>query len=536
MPNQKGSLIDRLRSWSLFLKYKFKLAKKKKEEKKRQKQLNKRIQINATGKYYSKPKIFWLTILGLFIGIFENKSSKESKITRLEEKINLIETKVEVLSIEEKYELTNSIKSEIVGLKAQNQFNDEIKSRIEVCEKRLNNVIAKEKTGKNVRTVLPNKKLNESDIKTNISNPEKQYQEKIQLNSTKTKKGVYTPVLEVKVINKEIKDHDKKLKEINNKIKNTTEYNNLYELEFVIQQLKIRFNDLLNRYNRLKELPGFDNLKNVTDIKQIDIFDLRCNVKIINLKIKECNICLDNIEKRKKELLTKTEVKSNREKQPQSADTKKQELKKETNKEQKKEDKKIDQKILEINLANKIILDRLSSEKRNIIKFQRSISKMGLRKKKRSIFYYTKNIISSVVNLSLSLFPVSLFKNKFIGGLTSGIMINNSLRSIKRVLTPEVETVYILYSDFEKELNQTNDYLNNIHYICNDSLKQINDIKNTIYMQYGNDLEYSIILADYLKDLYNIESQILKEQQTIMELQEQVYIIKYKNKQKIKRK
>lgn len=540
MPNQKGSLIDRLRSWRLFLKYKFKMAKKRKEEKIRkknlEKELKKNVQINVSGKYYSKPKVFGLTIVGLFLGIFESKSSKQSKITKLEEKVTLLESRVEVLSLEEKNILTTTIEKEIVELKANNQFDGEIKSKIKACENRIKTVKAKELT-REEQVKQPAHQKPKLETKLNISNQKKDLavkKESVKVNKNlsnlnRRKKGVYTPVLEIKVINKEIKDYDKKLKEINNKIKSTTDYNNLYELEFTIKQLKIRFNDLLNKYNNLKELPGFDNLENIIDIKDIDIFNLRFNANSIDLKIKECNAYLDSVEARRKEILNKKEDKVVKEKE-----IKKEEKSKEKKKEVKKEEKKVDQKILEINLANKIILDRLATEKRNIAKFNRSISKMGVKRKKRSIFYYTKNILSSVVNLSFSLFPISFFKNRFIGGLTSGIMINNSLRSIKRVLTPDVETVYILYSDFEKELNQTSDYLNNISYVCSDSLKQINEIRNTIYMQYGNDLEYSTVLEDYIKDLDNIESQILKERETIIDLEQQVQVTKIKNKQKIK--
>ena len=84
MPNQKGNLKDRLRSWNLFLKYKITMAKKKQADKKRKKKLEKEIkknlQISASGKYYSKPKIVGLTITGLFLGVFESKSNKINKV------------------------------------------------------------------------------------------------------------------------------------------------------------------------------------------------------------------------------------------------------------------------------------------------------------------------------------------------------------------------------------------------------------------------------------------------------------------------
>lgn len=535
MPAQKGSLIDRLRSWCLFLKYKIKIAKKRKEEKKRkkaiQKELNKNKQLSATGKYYSKPKTFGLMIAGLFLGIFESKTSKQNKISEIENKVILLEQKIEVLSFKEHINIYNSIEKDIVELKLRNQFNENIKNRIQICETKLESINTKKEKINHQQNKNYNQKretLNLSFVKLTEQKTNLKIDNNIKKNSSKRKKGVYTPVLEIKVINKEIKDYAKKLKEINDKIKNTTDYNNLYELEFAIKQLKVRFNDMLDRYNNLKELPGFDNLENILEIEDIDTFNLRFNADSIKLQIKICNNYLDTIENTRKEILNRKEENIKEKKKVEEKKEKK------NDKEIKKEEKKIDNKLLEIRLANKIVLDRIANEKRNIIKFERSISKMGAKQRKQGIFYYTKNILSSIVNFSLSLFPLSIFKNKFIGALASGIMINNSLRSVRRVLTPDIEIIYILYNDFEKELNHTNDYLNNINYVCSDSLKQINEIRNIVYMQYGNDLEYSNFLIDYLKDLDSIESQILREQQTIIDLQHQVQVTKIKNKQKIK--
>lgn len=511
MPNQKGSLKDRLRSWNLFLRYKLKMLKKKQEEKKRKRklkhELEKRVQISASGKYYSKPKIIGLTITGLFFGLFESKKNKHDKIKELEDKINLLEQKRGQLSLSEIVDIKNDIKVKIIVLKLENRFDDNIQSKLELCENRLEEV-------------------KEEDLK---ENPVYNHSNNIKIKSYKTgRKGIYTPVLEVKTINNELKNNKKKLKEIKEKVYNITEYNRLYELEYSLKQIKMRCNSLLNKYSNLKDLPGFYNLENIMDIDDIDIFNLRFNDNAIEQQIKECINCLDNIEKRRFEMLSiKKEDKQETKKEEQKKESKK-------DKENKKEKKKVEKKILEVELANKIVLDRLASERRNVEKFKRSISKMGVKKKKRSIFYYTKNILSTVVNFGLSLFPISLFKNKFIGGLASGIMVNNSLRSVRSILTPNIEAVYILYSDFEKELNTTSDYLNSINYICNDSLNQINDIRDTIYMIYGNDLEYNEFLEDYLRELDNVESQVLREQQMIINLQQEVNVTKQRNKQKIK--
>lgn len=526
--------MDRLRSWNLFLKYKFKMLKKRREEKKykkdKEKEIKKNLQVSASGKYYSKPKVFGLTIIGLFLGIFESKADKQEKIKKVENKVYILEKKIDVLSFEEQTNLTNSIEKEIFELKSKNQFNGEIKLRIKTCEKKLETIKMKKNdvVSKQMYQQKENIETKNDESKENIK-----IDNKIGPNTLYNKRqGIYTPVLEIKVINKEIKDSHKKLKDINNKIITTTNYNSLYELEFSLKQLKIRFNDLLNRYSNLKELPGFSNLENILDIQDTDIYNLRFNESAINSRIQECNKYLNDIESKRSELLQKKDNKQEEEKIKEKKSEKKKESKKKESK--KKEEKKIDEKLLEIRLANRIVLDSIANEKRNIVKFQRSINKMTIKNKKRSVFYYTKNLLSSIINFGLSLFPFSLFKNKFIAGLTSGIMLNNSLRSVRRVLNPEIDTIYILYSDFEQQLNNTSDYLNNMDYLCNDSLNQINNIRNTVYMQYGNDIEYSNLLIGYLKYLDNIEEQVLSQQETILNLQQQVSITKVRNKQKVK--
>ncbi|MBE6138312.1 MAG: hypothetical protein E7173_01025 [Firmicutes bacterium] len=505
MSDQKGSLKDRLRSWNIFLRYRLNVAKKKQQEKNRKKAIKreeqKRVQMVASGKYYSKPKIFGITLVGLFFGIFESKIDKHAKIEQLESEINDLDQNINKINSDKEF---RDLEKRIVIIKSKNRFNDSIIQRLNACGIKLENIKRKQ-----VPTNKRERELGQMD-KNALS-------------------AVYTPVLEIKVMNKELKGYNKKLKEINAKIKATTAYNSLYELEFEIKQLKIKINDLLNKYHNLKELPGFDNLQNVLDISEIDLLELRFNANSINAQIKMCNESLDDIEQRRKQLLEpKIKTKGAPEK-----DKKKEKHEKKKN-EEKKQESKNDDKLLEVKLAQKIVLDRLIIEQKNIERFQKNLVKMTVKKRRKSILSYAGGILSSIINFGLSLFPISLFKNKLIGGLVSGIMVNNSLKSIRKVLTPETDTVYILFSDFEKELYKTEDYLNSMGYICSDSLNQINEIRSTLDHQYGNDIEYSDLISKYLRDLDQVEAQILAEQEMIMNMQEQITETKVSNKQKIK--
>ena len=523
MPNQKGSLKDRIRSWNLFLKYKLKLLKQKRELKKIEREKNKKTIFLATGKYYSKPKVFGLTILGLFLGFFEPKSKRQEKAKDIELKIIKLEQKVKigVLSKQDIVEL-NRIEKQISISKYSKNNNEVEKIYFSNYESRINNIKAE-----------LNKKTSHSEVKEDNEKKDLRVEEKKEIdtnNLTSNKKvvGFYIPILEIKKFNKDLKQYKKDLQDYNQKISNENNYNNLYEPEFLIKQLKIKLKNLLIQYDNLKDLPGFSSLSNISDIMNIDFNDLRKSNKRIIEQIAICDSALEKIETRKSEINNKNEKKA---KEIVKEDVKKEEKKEIKNKDKKEEDKA----ILEILVANRIICDKIAQEQRKIAKFQRSISKVSIRQKRHSIFYYSKNFVSSILNFGFSLFPLSLFKNKFLGGIVSGIMLNNSLRSARRILNPDIEIDYMIYHDLEREISSTENYLNKMDYLCSDSLRQVNNIRTSLYTSYGNEIEYSISLQSYLTDLDRIESKIRLEQEKIISLNDNLENVRIKNRQKIKR-
>ena len=524
MPNQKGSLKDRLRSWLMFLNYKIKLKKQLKEQNKVQK---KQIQINASGKFYNKYKVFGLTILGLFFGLFEGKESKFEK--SIEQRIILLEKKLEnhVLDVNIVNEIQN-LEKDIIVFKGSKKTNDESKFN---CEQRLNVI----KTKINMQEELSsniidgkNSLINRSKINTNSSKSQKNKESPTTIEMVSpTKRCIYIPVLEIKLLNKDLKTYNKELKEINIQINKNDQYNNFYEYEFMIKQINIKLDELLTRYENLKLTPGFESLNDMISVIDFDEFCLRKDDKKIKESIALCENILITIEKTKEKMLSKKETKSVIEKKEETK-----EVKQEENKEQKVEDKDKN-KLFEVMLANKIIYDNLIKEQRKINKFNRLVANMNVVKKRHNVFYYTKNLVYSILNFSFSVFPLSLFKNKMLGSLVSGIMINNSLRSVRKILNPDIDINYI-YDNLEQEILSTSVCLNRISSICSDSLKQIEDIRNTLLIQYGNDIKYSDSLSLYFEDLNKIENQIRYEQVTILGMNEELNIINKKNKRKIK--
>lgn len=524
MPNQKGSLKDRLRSWRLFLKYKKDQRKKLRKLKKKQKKEIKEKQLLKTGKYYSKPKVFGLTILGLFLGLFEPKS-KDRKIN-VEMEIVKLETKLkdktididDVKKIEQIDKVLAEKKQSNLNIGKRN-VNDYIK-RVSVIKEN----IKKQDVLEVIKSNTLKKKEDQSENQgVAIKNDEIKTNEEV-----KIIKKVYVPVLEIKQLNKDLEKNYKKIKDIGSKIITESEYNNLFDYEFEIKQLKLKIEDILVKYEILKQLPGFKDLENYSKIKDIDLYEIRKNDKKIKDKIDLCNQTLIQIEERKKEIIITKKSKVSLNKEPdkkEKIETKQKEVKKEPKKEE-------NNQLFEITLANKIIYDNIAKEQRKVAKLERSLSKITIKRRRPTIFYYTKNLISSVFNLTFSLFPISMFKNKMLGGLVSGVMINNSLRSVRKILNPEVKISYI-YENLEKEIASTSSYLSRMDLLLGDSLDQIKDIRQSVISKYGNDFDYQLPLASYLDELNKIENKIEFEREKVLGLHQDLDKVYKKNKQKV---
>lgn len=157
---------------------------------------------------------------------------------------------------------------------------------------------------------------------------------------------------------------------------------------------------------------------------------------------------------------------------------------------------------------------------------------MTIKRRRPSVFYYTKNLVSSIFNFTFGLFPLSLFKNKMLGGLTSGIILNNSLRSVRRILNPEIQITYI-YENLEKEILTTSNYLSRMDFLLSDSLNQIKDIRQNIVSKYGYDIEYQTSLISYLGELDKIQGKIELEKEKVSGLHQDLDNVYKKNKQKV---
>lgn len=534
MPNQKGSVKDRLRARFRFLQYKKLKKKKEKELQKKQKKLEKeRVraeQIRLYGKSYNKAQVFGYSVLGLFIGIFTPNGSPKKVSKELQEiELQIAQIVLDLeqdktpeniyIDLDNAYQKLDTLKTKYKNsLVAQSFFpvgNNSMIKKIDEKKKELEvlNEICHTKEKQNTFNSIEKEqfdKMNgnqEKDLFVSAEN-------KIELKTKSENKTVETPNLkkgeksllnDIKKMNQTLKDYDKRIKELDEKIEKEQSYNGLYDYEFSLKQLRLRLQEVLENYKKLKEYTNLELLNEYIEIETIDKYELHKDESSIRKMIEQCHLLLNRIEEKKTSF---SEKKNDIVQKKISSDGKEEKkAKKKNNKEEEK--KELKEQFDDVYLANKIILDHILKEKRTIDKLKRQISHQPITIRKRTMFYYTKNITNSILNFGFSLMPFHFFRNRFLGSLVTGVMLNNSLRSVRRIFTVEKQEInYLFYQNILNEIRSKQDYIYHISNVCYDSLNQIQNIKEYLGVHYSMIREYDTDLADFYNQLEQLEAKI----------------------------
>ena len=118
----------------------------------------------------------------------------------------------------------------------------------------------------------------------------------------------------------------------------------------------------------------------------------------------------------------------------------------------------------------------------------------------------------------MALIPISLFKNKLIGTLTSAFMLNNTIRVLRRGFNSEIE-----YLRSNEEDYITNDAIKTkIEYVRSNTLNEIALLKSDIRVEYlrSNDTSYL--------ELYNEVDKIENDMKKSKEKSKEKVKINYK--------
>lgn len=490
--DKKVTLLDKIKN--KIEDYKRKMKQKKEEEKKKKEEI--RIwQLNNYGKYYSKPKVVLLTVVGLFFGLFEKKKeTKEIKLNKIETKDILIkdDSNIELL-IEEIKEIEKEI-NEIKEIKEENI--KEVKDKVTSIKEKTNKINEKTNT---YRKTYNNEFIRQSPRVI----PE------VAVLYEKNNKKIDVIEENVTNIKKEVEKKESKILEIETEKKQKEELLETNKLKTVEELEKEKLTEEeINKY--LKE--------NMTKEEALIVASI-----------------LNSVNENKSEEIDKKEIKKendNKEKINETEKSKKEELKKENVQKKEKVFKRTENDLAEIRLMETLIYNNLKKQRKEIEKYRKKIEKLDVITKKKGFLSHVMLSIRNVTRLVFSLFPLSLFKNKKLGLLTSAIFVNNSIRnmrnSVNKVTIPYIEYDKIAYT-LRKEEKETESAI----MICYDSLEQIEKLKEEFLLEVG--YEKSEEIDKILKSIGQLEKMVESRAKELDKTYNKIQNVKGEGKQKIKR-
>ena len=314
-------------------------------------------------------------------------------------------------------------------------------------------------------------------------------------------KNIQNKPLFIKQANKELKNINEQVQNIETKILNVNQYNHFYDLENELKYLRKRIEKLKEKYKEIKDYLNFE--------VDYDKYELCKSPKKIDETLERIEKDLKLIETKKKEMLNKKE-----EDKPKNIEEKK-EIKKQ---DEKKEEKKA--KINDIIKAQQLILNNIMNQNKYFDDYMKKISKST--NKKRTILSSLSNFANVVLNFTVSLLPVSLFKNKLLGTLVSSIMINNSLKTMRRMLNPNLKVDYQLFID---NYYNSKNILYDTYQMCDSSLQELTLLKEELLSFDQNDIKNLLFQIELIEN--NIKNQ-MKKLNVKKETIEKVYV-KIKN-------
>ena len=487
-----GGFKNMLKRWKINLK-----NKKKKQE----------------NKNYKHPRLisFVYSLLAIIycpFGYLFSKSNKQASIEqpKLYKKIEQINLKLDEAIIGKEYDL-KTIEKEVEIIKKgleipmTNESRNYFIPKIKELESKINFIKNPNKTSseetkkisdsieKNIKKINKPKKINKellNKIPLSLAVSKELFEEK----NNKT-----TKVINKENFAKETNDSLKKvtieIKNIETKINNVEQYNHFYDLENKLKYLRKQIELLKEKY------------KNISDVLNINLdkYELNKIPKKIDELLQLIAKDLKTIENKKQEMLNKKDV------IPEQNNPKKQE-----NKSTKIKKQELDDTIK----AQQMILNNIINQNKYFDDYMQKLIKST--NKKRTILTSISDLATTVLNFTVSLLPISLFKNKLLGTLVSGIMINNSIKTMRKMLNPNLEINYQLFiDDYMKSKNMLYD----TYELCTDSLTELNFLKQELILYDENQTKQLLLQIELIEK--NIQKQI-KSLNIKKEALEKVYV------------
>ena len=173
----------------------------------------------------------------------------------------------------------------------------------------------------------------------------------------------------------------------------------------------------------------------------------------------------------------------------------------------------------DIHLVESSIEENLSNTHKEIDKLKTIVNLTSPKIRKKTFYSGIVNSLNNTVTLSNTMFPIVLFKNQLVGFLTSSILINNRIRTMRKVITSKNKNLsYIEYRDIIKKLDTKIGCLTNIQTVLGDTLKQIEKLEYEIESEYQEDFDEYKETTDMYRKLDILKEQITPKKQEIDEM------------------
>lgn len=459
---EKGSIKNLYKSWHLFL-----------EEKKKKKQ---KQQLKKTSKF----KVFFITFFTLILSpfFFNNKKTKQE----LKKSLKQIDILIIEIEKEKNIEVLIELKDELHSYKTKIKEND---------DKLLRQTIKKiEKAEKVIDAKIEELNLIENSeekrkIVPNID--EKQDNVKELIKSTKIKEEKSLDNLEKEKI--ELKSNiniekDPDIIEFLNYMKleiNTIEYKlngdtNLFQLKY----LKTRIIELNYKRDNFKDNYDFSKIKEIYKSKD-------------KYKLLENNETLENLYQKCDDKIKKIS-----------------EIKNDKKEEKIKIEKQDNFNLEEIKKVNIFLNREIKKQQLQISKLKLVLAKTEKKLKKSTLLSYIKNMIKNSIKICFDIIPITCFKNKLVGGLTSAFMLNNSIRGIRNLVNDD----QIEYARLLNNINNQKDCIFNTRLVYEDTITQIEFLKYDLLSKYSfSDLK------NVFNKIYEIEEEIKIKNKMLSDLE-----------------
>ena len=464
-----GSLKNMLKRWRI----NFRKKKKQDEIKIYNRKITKYPRL--TSFIYSTIAIIYCPFGYMFAKSSKQASNEQPKLYKKIEKINV---KLDEMIVKKENNV-KTIEKDILEIKKQiqipmskeskNYFTSKLKE-IEIKTKFIKNP---DKIS-NVEAKVIKESLENSSVKH--KNVNKKLLQSLPISLVLVKQKKEDKLNFIKQANKELKNINEQIENIENKISNVNQYNHFYDLENELKYLREKIETLKEKYEEIKDYLNFE--------VDYDKYELCKSPKKIDETLERIEKDLKLIKTKKKEMLNKKEEDKEKDIE-ETKETKKQKEKKEEKKE----------KINDIIKAQQLILNNIINQNKYFDDYMKKISKST--NKKRTILSSLSNFANVVLNFTVSLLPVSLFKNKLLGTLVSSIMINNSLKTMRRMLNPSLKVDYQLFID---NYYNSKNILSDTYQMCDNSLQELTLLKEELLVFDQNDIKQLLFQIELIEN------------------------------------